>query len=246
MPITVAHPALVLPLARLTARWGLPLTPLVVGAMVPDVPLFARSRTVYELTHSPLGIAVWAPLATTAVVLVWFVVVRDALVGLAPPPVRRRLAPHVSLTRRAWAWVPFAGVVGALTHVAWDSFTHPGRWGWETIPWLSAQQGPLPGGKWLQYGSGVVGMALVAGAAVLWLRSRPPRDVPPRVTGVPLLELAVGAAALVALVTAVDRLPEGLHAVAFEGVVHGLVALVAALLVAAGTWHVLRLTRPPV
>lgn len=243
MPITVAHPALVLPLARLTARWGVPLTPLVVGTMVPDVPLFAGEHAAYALTHAPLGIAVWAPLATTAVVLVWFAVVRDALVGLAPAAVRRRLAPHVSLPLRAWAWVPVAGVVGALTHVAWDSFTHPGRWGWETIPWLSAQQGPLPGGKWLQYGSGVVGMVLVAGAAVLWLRSRPTRDVPPRVTGVPLLELAVGAASVVALVSAVDRVPQGLHAVAFDGVVHGLVALVAALLLAAAAWHLLRLTR---
>lgn len=243
MPITVAHPALVLPLARLTARRGLPLTPLVVGTMVPDVPLFAGKHAAYGVTHSPLGIALYAPLATTVVVLVWFTVVRDALVGLAATPVRRRLAPHVALAPRAWAWVPVAGAVGALTHVAWDSFTHPGRWGWEAIPWLAAQQGPLPGGKWLQYGSGVVGMAVVAGAAVLWLRSRPTRAVPPRVTGVPLLELAVGAAALVALVTAVLRVPQGLHAVAFDGVVHGLVALVAALLLAAGAWHVLRLAR---
>ncbi|WP_447644726.1 DUF4184 family protein [Nocardioides zeae] len=243
MPVTVAHPALVLPLARLTARWGLPLTPLVVGAMVPDVPLFAGARTVYELTHSPLGIAVWAPLATTVVVLVWFALVRDALVGLAPAALRRRLDAHVALRPRAWAWVPVAGVVGALTHVAWDSFTHPGRWGWETVPWLAAQQGPLPGGKWLQYGSGVVGMAVVAGAALLWLRSRPRRDVPPRVTGLPLLELAVGTAALVALATAVGRAPQGLHAVAFNGVVHGLVALVAALLLASAAWHVLRLAR---
>lgn len=242
MPITVAHPALVLPLARLTARLGVPLTPLVVGTMVPDVPLFAGEHAAYGVTHSPLGVALYAPLATTVVVLLWFAVVRDALVGLAPAPVRRRLAPHVSLPLRAWAWVPVAGALGAVTHVAWDSFTHPGRWGWETIPWLAAQQGPLPGGKWLQYGSGVVGMALVAGAAVLWLRSRPARAVPPRVTGVPLLELAVGAAALVALVTAVDRVPQGLHAVAFDGVVRGLVALVAALLLASAAWHVLRLT----
>ena len=38
MPITFAHPAAVLPLART----GLPLTALAIGSMVPDLPMFVR------------------------------------------------------------------------------------------------------------------------------------------------------------------------------------------------------------
>ncbi|MFW6772839.1 DUF4184 family protein [Nocardioides sp. CPCC 205120] len=242
MPITVAHPAVVLPLRLL----GLPLTPLVVGATVPDLGLYVGARDVYGFAHSPLGLLTWAPVVTVVVVALWFTVVRDALVGLAPAAVRARLDPHVRLGRRGWAWVPIGGVVGAVTHVAWDSFTHPGRWGWENVAWLAEQHGPLPGGKWLQYGSGVTGMVVVAVAAVVWLARRPVRaEVPPRATRLPLLEVAVGAAALVAVGTAVRRVPEGLHAVAFDGVVAGCVALVVALLVATAGWHAARVRGVP-
>lgn len=123
MPLTLAHPAAVLPL-----RWlGVPLTPFVVGSMVPDVPLFARSPAGYAFTHSVPGLLTWAPLAGLLVVALWYGVVRDALVGLSPAAVRARLDPHVRLSVRAWCAVPVGAAVGALTHVAWDELTHPGR-----------------------------------------------------------------------------------------------------------------------
>lgn len=243
MPVTLAHPVAVLPL-----RWlGVPLTPFVVGSMVPDVPLFARSPDGYAFTHSVLGLLTWAPAVGLLVVALWYGVVRDALVGLSPPYVRARLDPHVRLSVRAWCLVPLGGAVGALTHVAWDELTHPGRWGAQHVPWLAAQHGPLLGVKWLQYSSGVLGVAVLVVAALVFLRGRPVRaEVPPPVVRVPLLALAVAVAAVVGLVTAVRRAPEGLHAVAFGSVVNGLVALVAAVLVVAVLWQValLRSGRP--
>lgn len=234
MPITIAHPAAVLPLLGV----GVPLTPVVVGSMVPDLPLFAGNATLYEFTHGPLGVVAWGSIVTTFVVLAWWGFVRDALVGIAPTYVRARVAPRSGWrgrTPRAWAWVPTGGALGALTHSLWDAFTHPGRWGWENIAWLSAQHGPLPGGKWLQYGSGIAGMTIVAATAWLWLRSRPPHTPPPpRAVRLPLLEAVVGLAALVALGTAIGRIPHGLHAVAFNGVVNGLIALTLGLAAAAG------------
>lgn len=244
MPITVAHPAVVLPLRGLLARWGLPLAPLVVGAMVPDAGLFLRLDDLYEVAHRPVGLVTWAPLATTVVLALWFGLVRDALVGSAPAAVRARLDPHVRLSPRAWAWVPLGGALGAVTHVAWDSFTHPGRWGWENVAWLSEQHGPLAGGKWLQYASGVLGMLVVAVVAWRWVAARPRAGVvPPRVVAWPLLETVLVAAAVVGAVTALVLLPEGLHAVAFGTVVNGLVALVAGTLLATAAWHATRLAR---
>lgn len=242
VPVTVAHPAVVLPLRGLLARVGLPLTPVVVGAMAPDLGLFLRRPGLYDLAHGPVGVALWVPLLTTLVVAAWFGLVRDALVGSAPLAVRSRLAPHVRLAPRAWAWVPVGGAVGAATHTVWDAFTHPGRWGWESVAWLSAQQGPLPGGKWVQYVTGVLGMVVVLVAAVRWLASqRVLAEAAPRVVPWPLLESVVLGAALVGGATAARRLPEGLHSVAFGSVVNALVALVVGALLATVVWHSARL-----
>ncbi|QWC85882.1 DUF4184 family protein [Nocardioidaceae bacterium] len=57
MPVTVAHPAAILPLRRL----GLPTAALAAGAMAPDVPLLTggRSRT-RRRTRSPVC-SCWRP-----------------------------------------------------------------------------------------------------------------------------------------------------------------------------------------
>lgn len=43
MPVTIAHPAAVLPLRGL----GLPLSAMVIGSMAPDLPVFSRSWGIY-------------------------------------------------------------------------------------------------------------------------------------------------------------------------------------------------------
>jgi hypothetical protein len=62
--------------------------------------------------------------------------------------------------------------LGAASHIAWDLFTHEGRWGVEAVPLLEAQWGPLAGFRWLQHGSSALGLAVLAVWVVLWLRRR--------------------------------------------------------------------------
>ena len=62
--------------------------------------------------------------------------------------------------------------IGVVSHIVWDLFTHEGRWGVRLIPSIGQQWGPLLGYKWLQYGSGAVGLAVLAVWAMLWLRRR--------------------------------------------------------------------------
>lgn len=52
MPLTLAHPAAVLPLRRC----GLPMAALVIGSMMPDVPLFMRWSSGYQVSHSYTGV----------------------------------------------------------------------------------------------------------------------------------------------------------------------------------------------
>ena len=98
---------------------------------------------------------------------------RDALVDLAPDAVRVRLAGRHRLSRRQWLLAPAAAVLGSVTHLAWDAFTHPGRWGVAHVAWLRADLGPLPAFRWAQYASGVIDLAVVLCAVIADLRSRP-------------------------------------------------------------------------
>ncbi|RHW25668.1 DUF4184 family protein [Nocardioides immobilis] len=167
---------------------------------------------------------------------------------MAPAQIRARLAPRSRPSRRDWLLTPVAAAVGAATHVLWDSFTHPGRWGPRHIEWLRADHGALPGLKWVQYASGVVGLTIVVWAAVRHLRSletvpgaRPPAVLPPTV-----LPAVVTIAVLVGLVSVARSVPDGFHAMAFNGVVDSLVAATALSALACAAWHLARRRRTPV
>lgn len=240
MPVTLAHPAAVLPL-----RWlPLPTTALVVGSMVPDLPVFLGSWGVYGVTHSWPGILTVDLLLTLAALALWFWFVRDAAVDMAPGPVRSRVAARFRPTAREWLLALPAACLGAATHVVWDSFTHPHRWGSRHVEWLRTDHAGQPGSKWLQYASGVVGLAVVTWAVVRHLRSLDPHgSTRPRVLHRGALPAAVAAAGLVGLASAVLHAPD-LHDMAYHAVVHGLIGFVVLGLLACTVWHAVRRAAP--
>jgi hypothetical protein len=243
VPLTLSHPAAVLPLRKL----GLPVTAMVVGSMTPDVPLFMGWQRGYLFSHSLLGVATVDVVVTLVAVWLWFAVTRDALVDLAPDAVRSRLVPHVTLTPRRWALAVPAAFVGALTHVLWDGFTHPGRWGVNHLPWLQLEHAGLLGYRWAQYVSGVLGLVIVCLAAAGHLRALPPiRRPAPRAAWVTSLlpaVAAVGAASGVA--TATMNVPSGLHAMAFHGVVNAILAVIVSVTAVCLGWrYLVRQTNP--
>ncbi|WP_246372404.1 DUF4184 family protein [Nocardioides pelophilus] len=236
--MTLAHPAAILPLRRL----GLPMTALAAGSMVPDIPLFLGWVRGYEVTHSVVGVLVVDVVLATGVVLLWFHLVRDALVDLAPEQVRSRLPATIRPTRRERLLVPVAGSVGAATHLLWDSFTHPGRWGPRHIEWLRTEHEGLLGLKWIQYSSGVIGLVIVGWAVVTYLRSRDPipDDRGPSVLPAVVLPAVVTVAGLVGAITAAIKAPSGFHAMAFHGVINSLITVTMTGGVACLAWQVAR------
>ena len=194
MPFTPSHAVVALPFVRT------PLVPaaIAVGAMAPDLPLFVRFAPLgYGRTHD-LG---WLP-ATVLVALVlliaWRCVLRPAARELSPRWLAGRLpaewdrgaagslrdtlgvrtvrAPGLpqrrSMSWRAVALLVVSLALGVVSHIAWDLFTHDGRGGVDLFPALAGQWGALPGYKWLQHGSSIVGLAILAVSAVVWLRRR--------------------------------------------------------------------------
>ncbi|MEZ5093489.1 DUF4184 family protein [Nocardioides sp.] len=234
MPITFAHPAAVLPLRGL----GLPMSALVAGSMAPDLPVFVHQWRWYAVTHSWPGVVTVDVALALVALAVWLGLVRDPVVDLMPQRVRDRLTTSVRWQVRAWLLALPAAALGAATHVGWDQFTHPGRWGERHVPWLAAHAGGMPGYLWLQLASGLAGMAVVAAVAVGWLARQPVRPRPRLVAGGPLA--AVGAllpAGVLTLLAVLAAEPPSVHALAFTAVTRGVLVTAIAMLALSLWWQ---------
>ncbi len=254
VPFTGSHVAAVLPLVRTP----LISSALVVGSMVPDLPLFFR-LPLYGYTHSVSGVFLIDAAAAFAVLAIWHKVLAHPTYATAPSAVRCRLPVPAAQTRlKAQGWprrllLTYASVViGAATHVTWDAFTHPSGWGTRHIQWLAASHGPLQGYHWAQYASSLLGGAVVAAWLAFWWRRSRPRDRADstKVAGsgresatwlATLLAGGVMAAAVAGVVLARSWNP---HRAVFLAVIYGIGTIVSLAMLLAIGWHLSRLQKP--
>lgn len=270
VPFTLAHPAAVLPLAR----GPLVPAALVAGSLSPDLPYFVplprSAGTWYEpfvnatTTHAWPG-ALTVAVPTAVVLLGLWCVVRAPLRALVDPgdgtrgpaqaraararaqaddPARRGLDP-VGRGLVPAAWVLVSTVLGVLTHVAWDAFTHGDGMVVQHVAWLREPLvGDVPAARVLQHASTVVGLLALAvwavRTAVAW-RARGGRLVLGRWRAVVLTVLGAAgvAGAVVGLVGAAGSGAEGALSAAAKT---GGTTLAAAGLAAAALWWLGRLT----
>ncbi|MBT0770371.1 DUF4184 family protein [Kineosporia sp. J2-2] len=205
MPFTGSHPAAVLPLMRT------PLVPsaLVIGSMTPDLvyylPLGGELRgSLSHTTHTAPGVIGLDLVLGLVAFALWQALIAPFAVAVAPAALRDRLGPDLPRPAREHLTGPKAVVlvvvsqwVGTVTHVVWDEFTHPGRWGTAHIAWLAQWHGPLEGYHWAQYGSGVVGLLLIGLALGNWWRRTGPEPGGQRVPALrPMVSLRIWAVVL--------------------------------------------------
>jgi hypothetical protein len=215
VPFTAAHPAAVLPLVR-RGHWVS--AALVAGSVAPDLPSFLPLGLQHQQTHVWTSI-VWPDGALAlGALLIWWALLRPGLAPLWPAAEARApiagWRPALLAGRRVavvvWcAWVAASLLVGLVTHLAWDSFTHYD--GYAVLHWsqLADQVFGHALYDWLQAISSVGGLAVVAAYLAIWWRRSPP--VPARqAQGRPLAAgtraVVVAAIVLVTLVTAVVAL----------------------------------------
>lgn len=185
MPFTPSHAVVALPFLRTR------LVPaaIAIGAMTPDLPLFVRGMWPdYGLTHD----FAWLPLTVVVafvLLLVWRCVLRPATRELLPRPVAERLPAQWDAGARAAlresvgggvvgiVWLVLSLALGVASHIAWDLFTHEGRTGEQLVPALADRWGPFSVTKWLQYGSGVFGLAVLGIFALVWLSRHAPEPL---------------------------------------------------------------------
>jgi uncharacterized protein DUF4184 len=134
MPFTLAHPAAVLPLIRRPFVTSA----LVAGAVAPDLlyvdPLYRFATREIDgnltltLTHKFSSVLWLDPLLALMLLAVFNLVVRRPLLALAWSGLAARLPSPAESVRlpsvATFGWTALSAVVGAFTHVLWDSFTH--------------------------------------------------------------------------------------------------------------------------
>ena len=175
MPFTFSHTAIVLPLALLPRRW-FSLTGLVIGSMVPDFEYFIRMRVRSDYSHTIAGLF-WFDLPLALLLgLIFHSLVRNDLINNLPHRLQARLARFKDFNfnaylKRNWLVFLFSALIGAASHLFWDSFTHADGYFVQAMPMLAssiqidAVQFPLY--KLLQHGSTLIGAVVIM--FVVWM-----------------------------------------------------------------------------
>jgi Domain of unknown function (DUF4184) len=176
MPWTFAHPAAILPFRRFCPA-ALDFSALVIGSMIPDLgyhfSYFNLARSAHTFRGSvlaclPIGLALW----------IMFNLLRKPLCFVLPQPHRGALATFaaapLSLRPRALIAAGVSVLLGAWTHIVWDSFTH-NTWLVRRLPLLresvfQVSNVEFPWYVLLQHLSTVVGATILIAAYCSWLR----------------------------------------------------------------------------
>jgi hypothetical protein len=168
VPFTVSHAAAVLPLQRF-GRQELPLTALMIGSMAPDFGYFFSHDANRQLTHSFPGLFIFALPAGLFVWLFYVAVLEKATITLLSDRWHTRFAHTDAITPALIARACVALLLGSITHLLWDSFTHRNTFATEAIP---ALLGPTPGFSWLPIYHLLHGVSSVVGLVILGYWSR--------------------------------------------------------------------------
>lgn len=176
MPFTLAHPAACVPFVRCR----LLLSALVAGSLAPDFLYFATLSTASKFGHTLPGVFVFSLPAALVALWLFHAVLKQPLLSLLPESHRRRLTSAAGEFRfgppRRFALIVASVLVGIVTHVAWDGFTHSYGLVVKQYPVLAAPLGGLDHVRVcmvLHHASTLVGAILLGFWYVRWLRRAP-------------------------------------------------------------------------
>jgi len=179
MPFTFSHPAIVLPLIRRYGKW-FSATGLIVGSMAPDFESFIAATDIKFITHRwyfmpiahskffvPVAPFIDVPLALLLACVFHFFI-RDVLIAHLPAPLEERFSKYRNFDW--WAFlkshfliVLLSLLVGVLSHLLWDAFTHLNLY----YPGSRRSQWKIHGKrvfKMLQFICSVIGLAIMVWA----------------------------------------------------------------------------------
>ncbi|UIR57322.1 DUF4184 family protein [Sphingobacterium sp. SRCM116780] len=128
MPFTFSHPALVLPLKYVSKKW-FSTTGLVIGSLTPDFEYFLRMRIKSDYSHT-ISEVFWFDLPLGLLLaFIFHNSVRNTLFDQLPTFFKSRFIGFKSFNwngyfKEHWFIVITSILIGAFSHILWDSFTH--------------------------------------------------------------------------------------------------------------------------
>lgn len=183
MPFTLAHAAAAYPLRRTR----LVLSALIFGTFAPDLEFFLRFAPKGPFGHSTRGLFLFCLPVAFGVFWIFHDLVKEPLAALMPRAIRERIVPGIypmSLRHPLQLILILVSIlIGSVSHVLWDSFTHASYWPGYHLPFLrDVFTLPLVGEvhlyKLLQYASTIFGLAVVFFWSRHWARTAPVQPCP--------------------------------------------------------------------
>jgi hypothetical protein len=146
----------------------------VIGSWAPDLPYYLPISP--EASHTLVGLFIEDIPLALALFVVWQGFLGRQVVALLPPAASRRLAGYPSGLRGTAGTVGrlllvlAAMVLGGLTHLFWDLFTHDHGWIYDHVAWSREMHGPLRGVRWVHAFSELIAWTTFAVVGVRWWR----------------------------------------------------------------------------
>ncbi len=172
MPFTVSHAVAVIPLYKYLGKFGA-LSALIIGSMTPDFAYMAPYLVHQRMdSHSLVGVYLFAIPMGLTVYFLYHLLMAPVLVSLLPKFIQKHL--HSDLFVGRLPNIPsytlvLSLVVGALTHITWDFFTHqsgiPQHIVWMDTPLTSLDNYDIMPYRVLQHFSTLFGLSLL----VFWV-----------------------------------------------------------------------------
>lgn len=128
MPFTFSHLAIILPLTYLQKKW-FSLTGLIVGSLTPDFEYFVRMKVKSDFSHTISGL-LWFDLPIGILLsFIFHLIVRDSLIINLPGFLSNRSVVFTCFDWKKhfihnWLVITMSILIGAASHIFWDSFTH--------------------------------------------------------------------------------------------------------------------------
>ena len=175
MPFTPTHVLAILPIRLVCKQFSL--VALVIGSMIPDFALF-YPIVPYDFSHSLGGLLGYCLPSGLLVYYLYELVGKVLIIDFSPMWVKSRIYSYRNIKHEYSVYsilmLSVAVLVGSVSHLVWDAFTHKDAWGVTLLPGLTNPLEfagmVLPGYKLLQYGSTFIGLPVLAGVILIKLK----------------------------------------------------------------------------
>lgn len=147
MPFTAAHPAIILPLIN---RKIFSATGLIVGSISPDFEYFFKARVSGIYGHTVAGIFYFDLPVCFLIAFLFHELIKDSFISNLPAFLQRRLSNVRSFDFRNYFKSKYyifvlSALLGAGSHVLWDSFTHNGTFFVKNLSFYQGSYIPFQG-----------------------------------------------------------------------------------------------------